>query len=70
MPKELVARFKISIHSLRVEGDVESKYLEPLDVDISIHALRVEGDCINTGRHYTGFEFQSTPSVWRATRRM
>ncbi len=34
---------------------------------ISIHALRVEGDFGDAGRIYFVFQFQSTPSVWRAT---
>ena len=33
----------ISIHSLRVEGDIPSKHIVPI-FDISIHSLRVEGD--------------------------
>ena len=34
----------ISIHALRVEGDVPVRFLKLVDIPISIHALRVEGD--------------------------
>ena len=59
--------FRISIHSLRVEGDVKTVYDIMTDA-ISIHSLRVEGDiiaalvCIQVR-----LRFQSTPSVWRET---
>ena len=57
----------ISIHALRVEGDLLESKQRMKAVDISIHALRVEGDlrmvvlptCISV--------FLSTPSGWRAT---
>ena len=40
----------ISIHALRVEGDIKEYFL--LDIsDISIHALRVEGDLHEYGQH-------------------
>ena len=35
---------KISIHALRVEGDMYAAYLYRRRREISIHALRVEGD--------------------------
>ena len=35
---------KISIHALRVEGDIEHVTHEDGEPIISIHALRVEGD--------------------------
>ena len=34
----------ISIHALRVEGDLPAVYDQSLSYYISIHALRVEGD--------------------------
>ena len=37
-------RIIISIHALRVEGDIERFYRRFLAHSISIHALRVEGD--------------------------
>ena len=58
----------ISIHSLRVEGD--RKLLVPSDtLDISIHSLRVEGDTSSKKPLTCYKKFQSTPSVWRETRR-
>ena len=36
----------ISIHALRVEGDVVVVFNAPCAAEISIHALRVEGDSI------------------------
>ena len=57
----------ISIHALRGEGDGKmSNYI--YTIDISIHALRVEGDVKQTGTLGSETVFQSTPSVWRATR--
>ena len=56
----------ISIHALRVEGDLAfivfmcAKW-------ISIHALRVEGDVRCLCRCLFGLAFLSTPSGWRAT---
>ena len=38
---------RISIHALRVEGDIKPQVKEMLIDLISIHALRVEGDCKN-----------------------
>ena len=35
----------ISIHTLRVEGDLLQRDLHSVRVPISIHTLRVEGDC-------------------------
>ena len=57
---------RISIHALRVEGDVEVVGAA-LGVDISIHALRVEGDLGVRSFIGNDGQFQSTPSVWRAT---
>ena len=41
---DLRTRLTISIHSLRVEGDVKSCEKENTHAAISIHSLRVEGD--------------------------
>ena len=35
----------ISIHSLRMEGDIDTYYL-PSRLSISIHSLRMEGDVV------------------------
>ena len=44
MPKyNMLYKQEISIHALRVEGDVKMQAV-CVCVDISIHALRVEGD--------------------------
>ena len=70
--QEMLSRIEkaagISIHSLRVEGDGDTEDLAGA-LDISIHSLRVEGD--QTTSCVVGFSatFQSTPSVWRETRR-
>ena len=40
----------ISIHALRVEGDVAARFSADGSVDISIHALRVEGDLLRSCR--------------------
>ena len=37
-------KYNISIHALRVEGDIGTGLLEQHSYEISIHALRVEGD--------------------------
>ena len=59
---------RISIHALRVEGDLEvlQTFLER-EV-ISIHALRVEGDMGGTIAARYNRLFLSTPSGWRATK--
>ena len=62
----LVERQRISIHSLRVEGDRYIEALERLSA-ISIHSLRVEGDGGDCGMIIKIGIFQSTPSVWRET---
>ena len=57
----------ISIHTLRVEGDIY-KLAKALKVTvISIHTLRVEGDSFQVSLSYHRLIFQSTPSVWRVT---
>ena len=58
---------QISIHALRVEGDPVGEQVDA-EHGISIHALRVEGDLSEQMRSCAGSPFQSTPSVWRATR--
>ena len=59
---------KISIHSLRVEGDLGHYLLGHLGT-ISIHSLRVEGDVEDTHIFRRSCLFQSTPSVWRETKK-
>ena len=44
-PEQYDARFEISIHALRVEGDSMREVVTLKEYYISIHALRVEGDC-------------------------
>ena len=59
-------RALISIHALRVEGDLRRQLITD-EWPISIHALRVEGDeLLVSSAAFTG-EFLSTPSGWRAT---
>ena len=59
-------RQRISIHSLRMEGDhsVRRRYG---GLDISIHSLRMEGDFRGTLLRTIDLPFQSTPSAWRET---
>ena len=58
---------EISIHSLRMEGDLTRTCALQDNSVISIHSLRMEGD----HRLIVGFQaykvFQSTPSAWRET---
>ena len=57
---------RISIHSLRMEGDTSDRGVASTTV-ISIHSLRMEGD-VRTQRQRNGERvFQSTPSAWRET---
>ena len=56
----------ISIHALRVEGDM-NELLYSLIEHISIHALRVEGDLPLLTPTNIVEPFLSTPSGWRAT---
>ena len=59
---------KISIHSLRMEGD-EPFANRNQQIDISIHSLRMEGDFML--RFFSSFSvFQSTPSAWRETAKL
>ena len=64
---ELRELTKISIHALRVEGDI-LKELLLWGEEISIHALRVEGDIQLAYAAIIRAQFLSTPSGWRATR--
>ena len=61
------APLKISIHSLRMEGDVVYQLQLVGDVGISIHSLRMEGDIFETDVSRVSTIFQSTPSAWRET---
>ena len=62
------ADYIISIHALRVEGDVSAASCVMVCLLISIHALRVEGDPIQLILTTpSSFRFLSTPSGWRAT---
>ncbi len=56
----------ISIHSLRMEGDL-SDDVDALRRCISIHSLRMEGDPPIRDKPLTISLFQSTPSAWRET---
>ena len=53
-------RIIISIHALRVEGDIVGTFDEA-DGMISIHALRVEGDYMLTGTDDTAENFYPRP---------
>ena len=57
----------ISIHSLRVERDVDEDVVAALERKISIHSLRVERDVHINMNTITIKKFQSTLSVWRET---
>ena len=58
----------ISIHALRVEGDLgRTCHVFVAQSMISIHALRVEGDSIGASCIAKSPRFLSTPSGWRAT---
>ena len=61
-------RANISIHALRGEGDKLLGFCTTLHIAISIHALRGEGDESSPLQLRHSVEFQSTPSVGRATR--
>ena len=60
-------RARISIHALRVEGDVPESWQREAARNISIHALRVEGDSMSPSTTGIVPGFLSTPSGWRAT---
>ena len=57
----------ISIHALRVEGDLRPHPSVGHCSPISIHALRVEGDVFRLLVVAQNTLFLSTPSEWRAT---
>ena len=59
---------RISIHSLRMEGDLQYVPCYHLGI-ISIHSLRMEGDGRKLAEGWKIETFQSTPSVWRETRK-
>ena len=57
----------ISIHSLRMEGDIACSFCAA-ECAISIHSLRMEGDLEALGDIVVYVQkFQSTPSAWRET---
>ena len=58
---------EISIHALRVEGDLLCRISSCSITCISIHALRVEGDAVRALPGDSSGQFLSTPSGWRAT---
>ena len=58
---------EISIHTLRVEGELDHWLWQKKPFSISIHTLRVEGDCRLAQMIAALFPFLSTPSVWRVT---
>ena len=62
----MFARFQISIHALREEGDRLPRGLGRVP-DISIHALREEGDFQDRKEISARYLFLSTPSARRAT---
>ena len=60
----------ISIHALREEGDAAAQAeQDKLKAEISIHALREEGDQQTLDYVQSLYEFLSTPSARRATRK-
>ena len=68
IPRAACAYKIISIHALRVEGDLHAHGVSRFSVRISIHALRVEGDNSALQPQCTFMVFLSTPSGWRATK--
>ena len=62
----LADKLKISIHSLRMEGDL-MRCAVCGAVPISIHSLRMEGDFHVLLILLRSVRFQSTPSAWRET---
>ena len=64
---EQFEKLYISIHSLRMEGDVQRSDHRRLKTCISIHSLRMEGDSLFMSRREYKTIFQSTPSAWRET---
>ena len=68
MNRQYTAMPDISIHSLRMEGDVIGMIRSRKSFFISIHSLRMEGDRRSSGLLRETTRFQSTPSAWRETR--
>ncbi len=62
-----VLRPVISIHSLRMEGDLVRTGRRYHRQEISIHSLRMEGDLMPVEPGSNRDIFQSTPSAWRET---
>ena len=58
----------ISIHALHTEGDEPLAHALGGALEISIHALHTEGDAVAMLLPCSGRQFQSTPSIRRATR--
>ena len=58
---------RISIHTLRMEGDLAAASALARQQRISIHTLRMEGDWHLLGLVLKESKFQSTPSAWRVT---
>ena len=67
MASKMPGNLRISIHSLRVEGDSAAMTTLVERQRISIHSLRVEGDLDTVSKIADHIQFQSTPSVWRET---
>ena len=66
--KDYVSANEISIHTLCEEGDGQAYDNFTIPKEISIHTLCEEGDGgKGNGKTYSVIEFQSTPSVKRAT---
>ena len=63
----LLSGIVISIHSLRMEGDLDVMTGYCQQLWISIHSLRMEGDTFAWGGAHGALLFQSTPSAWRET---
>ena len=52
---------KISIHTLRVEGDEYDRVIKMIEEGISIHTLRVEGDIVYITIDIDVFNFNPHP---------
>ena len=66
----LLRSIYISIHSLRMEGDILHVFGKLPSLYISIHSLRMEGDLPSLGHRPRNMQFQSTPSAWRETAKL
>ena len=67
LPRLCILCTRISIHSLRMEGDFKLAVDRLAGFLISIHSLRMEGDATFWRRQELLKPFQSTPSAWRET---